>query len=236
LQTRFRDPDGDYPTYLFPQAQPIVRAWLDGWLDAQGVPKASVLYPDLAELACEKIYLACTRAQPDGGRIKAVLDPYNPKGSTGHVNFTTTKTVYVTDPRKCHVSHVVCDGAAGHWEAEMARVLETHPAVEAYVKNQGLGFEVPYRDGSVARRYQPDFIVRLRPEGAEPLNLVIETKGFRGVDAELKAETMKERWVPGVNNLGGFGRWAFAELRSVHTFEAEFAELVRSFERRLEMA
>lgn len=74
------------------------------------------------------------------------------------------------------------------------------------------------------RRYWPDYIVRV--DDAEPLNLVVEIKGFRKTDAKLKAETMRTLWVPGVNNLGRFGRWAFAEFTDVYEIEAAFARLV----------
>ena len=112
------------------------------------------------------------------------------------------------------------------WEAEFAQVAEAHPRVLAYVKNQGMQFEVPYRDGVQARRYWPDYIVRVDDGGEEPLNIIVEIKGFRNTDAQLKAETMRARWVPGVNNLGTHGRWAFAEFRDVYEIEAAFAKLV----------
>jgi type III restriction enzyme len=74
-----------------------------------------------------------------------MLDPYNPAGSTEHVSFITTKTsLWTTDPEKPPINFVVCDS---DWEAELARVVEGHPATLAYVKNQALGFEVPYFDG-----------------------------------------------------------------------------------------
>ena len=86
---------------------------------------------------------------------------------------------------------------------------------------------MPYNDGATPRRYVPDFIVRLDDGSADGLNLVLETKGWRKGDAQLKASTMRNRWVPGVNNLGSFGRWAFAEFTDVWEIEAGFAELVR---------
>jgi type III restriction enzyme len=141
------------------------------------------------------------------------------------VNFTTTKDVFETNPNRSHVSHVVCDS---DWEAELARVMEHHPSVITYVKNQGLGFEVPYRDGSTPRRYIPDFIVRLDVGTGDPLNLVLETKGYRKGDAQLKAETMKTLWVPGVNNLGTFGTWAFEEFTDVFAIESDFGAVVDS--------
>ena len=82
--------------------------------------------------------------------VKAMLDPYNPSGSTDHVSFITSKTtLWQTNPVKCHVNFVVCDS---DWEAELARVVEAHPSTLAYVKNQALGFEVPWRHGAMAQR------------------------------------------------------------------------------------
>jgi hypothetical protein len=159
--------------------------------------------------------------------IKAILDAYNPQGSTAHVNFTTSKaTRWKTDPRKCHVNWVICDS---DWEAEFCRVAEAHPRVRAYVKNQGLGFEVPYLMGSTPHKYLPDFIVQVDDGQEQPLNLVVEIKGYRGEDAKEKANTMRSYWVPGVNNLGKFGRWAFAEFRSVFDIDSDFDKLIKSF-------
>ena len=40
---------------------------------------------------------------------------------------------------------------------------------------------------------------------------------------------MRAYWVPGVNNLGSYGRWAFAEFTEVFAIEAEFNTLIESF-------
>jgi type III restriction enzyme len=102
--------------------------------------------------------------------------------------------------------------------------LEQHPRVRSYVKNHGLGFEVPYRLDSELRQYRPDLIV-LVDDGhgnRDLLHLVVEINGYRGENARDKKSTMETCWVPGVNNLGAFGRWAFAELRGVYQIGAEF--------------
>ena len=48
-------------------------------------------------------------------------------------------------------------------------------------------------------------------------------KGYRREDAKEKKATMDTYWVPGVNNLGNYGRWAFAEFTEVYQIEADFA-------------
>ena len=60
----------------------------------------------------------------------------------------------------------------------------------------------------------------------DPLNLIVEIKGYRGEDAKAKAETMRVYWVPGVSNLGKYGRWAFAEFTEVFEIEQRFGELI----------
>lgn len=224
LYTRFRDPGQEPPLHLFGQIKRIVRQWIDdGYLAAKGVPIATVTYLEMADKAAERIYLACQRHDEGQKRIKAILDAYNSKGSTQNVSFSTSKSTWKTEPNKCHVNYVVLDS---DWEAELARVLESHPKVRAYVKNQGMQFEVPYRDGVVPRKYIPDFIVQIDDGREDPLNVVMETKGYRGGNAQLKAETMRALWVPGVNNLGAFGRWAFEEFTDVFEIEAAVARLI----------
>jgi type III restriction enzyme len=229
LYNKYRDPGEEPKLHLFGQLKRITRQWIDGgYLKCSGgTYPAQVLYQQLADMAAERIKAAITETLAGDRPVKAILDAYNPTGSTAFVNFTTSKeTRWQTDPRRCHVNWVVCDS---DWEAEFCRVVEGHPRVVAYVKNQNLGLEVPYLMGSQARKYIPDFIVQVNDGQPEPLNLIVEIKGFRGEDAKEKANTMHAYWVPGVNNLGKYGRWAFAEFTAVYEMEAEFKKLIDGF-------
>ncbi len=229
LERHYRDPGDEPRLHLFGQLKRIVRQWVEGgYLRCSGETfPAHVLYRGLADQACERIKAAITDTLRGKNEIKATLDAYNPTGSSAHVNFTTSKkTRWKTAPDKCHVNWVVCDS---DWEAEFCRVAEAHPRVLAYVKNQGLNFDVPYLKGANPHKYLPDFIVQVDDGGEEPLNLIVEIKGYRGEDAKEKANTMRSYWVPGVNNLAKYGRWAFAEFTSVFEIEAEFDKLIRSF-------
>jgi type III restriction enzyme len=228
LYTKFRDPGDEPKLHLFGQLKWIAREWLDGYLRCSGDTKeAQLLYQNVADEACNRIAAAITASLVGERPIRAVINPYNPTGSTRIVNFTTSKTTrWKTDPRRCHVNWVVCDS---DWEAEFCRVAEAHPRVLAYVKNQNLGFEVPYLLGPTPKRYLPDFIVRIDDGHDDPLNLIVEIKGYRGEDAKEKANTMDSYWVPGVNGLGKYGRWAFTEFTAVYAISAGFDALIERF-------
>ena len=227
IETKWRDTGDDPKLHLFGQLKRITAGWLDDHLVCKGgTYPALLMYQELADMACERITRGIVASHLEERPIQAVLDPYNPVGSTAHVHFVTSKkTRWQTAANRCHVNWAICDSS---WEAEFCRVAEAHPRVRAYVKNQGLGFEVPYRLGSTSRRYVPDFIVLVDDGRGEEdlLHLVVEIKGYRGEDAKEKAATMERYWVPGVNRLGTFGRWGFAEFTDVYLMEADFAKKV----------
>ena len=48
---------------------------------------------------------------------------------------------------------------------------------------------------------------------------------------------METYWVPGVNNLGRFGRWAFAEFTDVYQIESDFeAKVEAEFNKMIDQA
>ena len=55
----------------------------------------------------------------------------------------------------------------------------------------------------------------------------MEIKGYRNEDAKMKKLTMETYWIPGVNNIGDYRRWAFAEFRDVYGIEAGFEDLIQ---------
>ena len=229
LYTKWRDLDEEPKLYLFGQLKSITRQWLDSCLVCKGSTyPAQLMYQELADIACERITAAITRAEIGSRPVKAVLDPYNPLGSTVHVNFNTSRSSrYETDARRCHINWAILDS---DWEAEFCRVAESHPHVKAYVKNYNLGFEVPYRYSFITRTYIPDFIVLVDDGHGDNdlLHLVVEIKGYRREDAKEKKTTMETYWVPGVNNHGCYGRWAFAELTDVYEMQSDFEARVKT--------
>ena len=229
LYHKFRDAGDDPEMHLFGKLKRVTKQWLDQCLICKGDTFPSqLMIQELADMACERIMAGINRSLKGTNPIKVIVDAYNPEGSTNFVNFTTSKEDrWQTDMKKCHVNWAMLDS---DWEGEFCRVVESHPQVLKYVKNHGLGFEVPYLMGSESRRYRPDFIIYIDDGHGpdDPLKLIVEIKGYRGEDAKVKKETMEVYWIPGVNNSGRFGRWAFAEFCDVYEIEADFKKKIEA--------
>jgi type III restriction enzyme len=123
-------------------------------------------------------------------------------GSTGEVDFWTSREV--REVVKSHVNYVVADTKT--WEESAAYLIDTNELVDAFVKNAGLGFAIPYFYNGEAHDYVPDFVVKLKTE--PPLYLIIELKGY-DERAEVKAQAA-QKWVEAVNADRTYGRWAYA--------------------------
>ena len=226
IQSKWQGRDDEFPSHMYGQTRLIVKRWLDKYLTCKGgAYPAQLMYRELGDRACDLISAAIVRAHQGDRKVMAALDPFNPWGSTAFVNFNATRGVWRTDARKCHINFAVLDSG---WEGEFCRVVESHPKTLAYVKNHNLGLEVPYHIGGIPRRYIPDFIVQVNDgRGADdPLNLIVEVKGYRGEDAKAKHDAMATYWIPGINNLGSYGRWAFAEFTDAYDMEAAYDRLI----------
>jgi len=224
---KWRDPSGEPKIHLYTSLKRITNEWLDKHLVCNGgTYPAQLINKALADMAAERITAAITSTMKGTNAIRALIDPYNPEGSTRYVNFNTTMrdTHWETDPNNSHVNWAVCDST---WETKFCEVAENHPRVKAYVKNHSLGFEVPYRYGSEDRKYIPDFILLVDDGTSTPLHLIVEIKGYRGEDAKDKKTTMDTYWIPGVNNIRTYGKWAFAEFTDVRTLEDDLGNRIK---------
>ena len=89
-------------------------------------------------MAAERIKAAITETLQGEQPVKAILDAYNPTGTTAHVNFTTSKELrWETRPDKSHVNWVVCDS---DWEAEFAAWPNATPACCPTSRTRGWGW------------------------------------------------------------------------------------------------
>ncbi|MEA3274787.1 MAG: DEAD/DEAH box helicase family protein [Pseudomonadota bacterium] len=177
------------------------RVKLIGNADPRDVLHASKYHQQAADILFEAIRrdgITRTRELPRIAKGSAG------RGSTRFVDYHTTKEVYPVN--RCHLNAMVAD--TKKWEQSAGYALDAHPGVVRWVKNEHLGFCMPYRKNGIPARYIPDFIAVLDIG----LTLVIETKGQYGDDADQKAKAA-ERWVNAVNEEGNWGLWRYLVVK-----------------------
>ncbi|MEX2626704.1 MAG: DEAD/DEAH box helicase family protein, partial [Ilumatobacteraceae bacterium] len=179
----------DVPVHTrFPQIVAIAKRWLAECVTYEPGCDVSmlVLFAELRTRAAERIHASMIRTGDATERLRPVLQSFDPVGSTDDVSFFTRKVVIPTE--RSHVNWVTLDGPQGNtWEETITYLLEHHDEVEAFVKNDGLRFTIPYVHDGVPHEYVPDFVVRLSPAAdGTPRHLIVEVSGGRK-DQELRA-------------------------------------------------
>ena len=192
---KWRDPGDEPELYLFTELKRITRQWLDNCLVCKGdTYPAQLMYQELADMACERIAAAIVRGENRCSPVKAVLDPYNPLGSTAHVNFHTSRA----DRWKTDSPALPCQ--LGHLRQRLGSGVLPRgrsPSPRQGVRQEPQSrFGCPHtRYGSEARTYVPDFIVLVDDGrgGEDLLHLVVEIKGYR---RERTPKRRNRRWRP----------------------------------------
>lgn len=222
LSRYYRGDDGRVQLEKFGDVRSVAQQWYDNKIEVLGERDARykrlVRYEDATRVAAN-VHLGIEAAAVNdalAGEVAVVplLNRYNPAGSTAYVHASTVKPAYPT--KKSHVNLVVAD--TDSWEQIAAKTFERLDAIESYVKNAFLGFEIPYVDKQGAeRRYQPDYLLRVRTPGGERFNLIVEVTGFAKDKAE-KRYFVQQRWLPAVNaqrDRLGLLAWHFVEITDI---------------------
>lgn len=231
ISLKYNDPQNGRMFQFFTQIKSIVEEWYDTQIDilgGDGSPEQRrlILNWDINKVV-SNIYEGIRMAGTSAERISAILNYYNPEGTTAHVRGATTKPVYATV--KSHVNYVVADTAS--WEQIAAATLELMPQVKYYVKNNFLDFKIPYSDGALEHDYIPDFIAVCNTLSGDTVNLIIEISGMSNDITglkDIKRHYTKDYWIPAANNLGKYGRWAFIEIDDINTIKADLIEKIKT--------
>ncbi|MEY4731129.1 MAG: hypothetical protein RL681_75 [Candidatus Parcubacteria bacterium] len=224
LKRYYTDADGSEKYWLHPQLKRIVEEYVKSHVvlkDKMVIGYLSVgAYLSGALSKIQQAIVTENISNQTDRKLLPILAPYDTLGSTRYVDFLTTKPVQETV--KSHINYVVAD--TQEWEQGVAKRLEEMPEVLAYVKNQNLGFAVPYEHQGVAHYYVPDFIVKVELPDKSTINLLIEVTGKKDDKKVAKVKTARDFWVPAVNNTGKFGVWAIIEIQDIH----ETQQLIRA--------
>lgn len=195
------------PHVLFPQMLEIVHRFVrDRVVLKGGADRADLFLAPYFGWAVESLI---SEIRPDASQGEASEIPRyeigRGPGTTADTDFWTAKPV--AEVTKSHVNYVVAD--TKKWEQSAAYFIDTHDAVAAFVKNQGLGLGIPYLSNGESHEYVPDFVIRL----VNGVHLILETKGYDPLE-DVKAQAAR-RWVDAVNADGGYGYWRYAVVHAV---------------------
>lgn len=188
---------------LFPRVAFAAKRFLTEKLDRKGTsqPCDILLVGEYMQAAIGSLMEAIKRgASAESAEVAVIPQGAAGRGSTVFVDFHTTKPIYPVT--KCHLNALVAD--TKKWEQSAGFLIDTHPGVKKWVKNERLGFFIPYRNKGLPAPYIPDFLV----ETDNGFNVIVETKGQVTDNADVKAKAA-QRWVDAVNRLGQHGTWRY---------------------------
>jgi type III restriction enzyme len=186
---------------LFPMILTIVEEYCHSRIDWSGQPKQELALEIYMRPLVEMLTAAIQPKDSSGAdRLLPVINRFSPWGSSADVNFTTVRQCYPT--QKSQVDQVVLDTQT--WEQSVSHHIEESDHVRHYVRNDHMGFSIPYEFMGISHAFFPDFIVILK----NGFFLVLEVKGMMDEQQKAKFEAAK-RWCRAVNNWGKMGQWAF---------------------------
>ncbi len=206
------------PHVLFPQVRGIVQKFIDNKVVVYGpTDKRDVFLAPYYGWAVERLRDAI---RPDTSQGEApevpLFEMHRGPGTTVDVDFWTSRDV--REVVHSHLNYVVAD--TKRWEQSAAYFIDKSEHVEAFVKNSGLGFAIPYFHNGQPHDYVPDFLIRLKCTPS--LHLILETKGFDPLEEVKKAAAT--RWVAAVNADGRYGRWDYRLLKKPEDAQKALAE------------
>ena len=223
IREKYTDTENGCQFQKFARLRKIVEEWYYNQVEivgGDGSPELRrlVVFFDKKKVVAS-IYEGIRQATAGEDSISAILNYYNPEGSTRHVHNSTAKPVYATT--KSHVNYVVAD--TDSWEQIAAKTFEEVEAVECYVKNQFLDFRIPYLYLDEEHDFIPDFIAKVKTKSGETVNLIVEISGWSN---DLTGHKIEKRnyttdwWIPAANALGTHGRWDFLEVSDIANIKA----------------
>jgi type III restriction enzyme len=205
---------------LFPQVLRLVEEYVSRKVNFHGCNPCELGLETYVQRTVERLIDAIEPNDEEGEPpLLPILNRYKPIGSTGQVDFKTTRPCYSTF--KSHINQVVLDTVT--WEQTAAFHLERSKLVSFYARNDHLEFSIPYEYLGVSHNYFPDYLVRL----TNGVTLVLEIKGYEDEQDRAKHQAA-QRWESAVNHWGQLGKWKFHPCKDPQMLGRELEAMSKS--------
>ena len=205
---------------LFPQVFRLVNAYVERKVDFSMCNPRELGQEKYVARIVERLIAAIEPNEMQGEiPLLPLLNRYKPIGTSSDVDFMTKRSCQGT--QRSHLNQVALDTQT--WERSACFGLEQSEIVECYVRNDHLGFTIPYEYTGVSHSYEPDFIVKLK----NGIHLILEIKGFE-TEQDRAKHTGAKRWVSAVNHWGNLGKWGFHVCKNPQRLRHELTFLGRN--------
>jgi len=231
MKYKFSDPEQFSKFELFGQLKEIVNYWYHNNLKLLNIQdkeyKKFILAEDWRAVS-DNIHRGINPDKNTEEYIRPIfLNKYDKFGSTKYVSGATIRSVYFTT--KSHVNAAVADSG---WERIFAKTCEEVKPVHSYVKNDYMGFTIPYVKEGEEHLYNPDFILKCENSSGSRFNLIVEITGYNNKDKAEKKWYVQNRWLPAVNSVREkyeFEPWFFVEYADdIRDIKNELVETIES--------
>ena len=202
--------------------------WLDDHLVCKGgTYPAQLMYQELADMACERITAGVVSNLLGERPIKAVLDPYNPVGSTLHVRSRRRRNPLEDRPQP--LSHQLgrVRQQLGGPVLPRGRIASTGARLRQEPQPR-VGGAVPLRFPDAP--LPPDFVVLVADGRGDDnlLRLVVEGEGLPGRGRQGQEVDDGHLLGAGRQQPRAYGRWAFAELTDLYAMQEDFEDALKA--------
>ena len=204
---------------VFPDIVRILTAYVERRVTfGRGVDRRELALDRYAQLVRERVRAGVfPAASSKDAPLLPVVNTFVETTSTEGVEDQTTRPTVPLTKSELNAAVVLSEGKGGDiGEVRAIEVLEDLDFVEAFApNNRKIGFQIPWDYQGHVRRYEPDFLVRVRGG----VTVVLEIKGgkgeIHGEDEVLAKNAAARKWVAAVNNAKRYGKWAFEICREL---------------------
>jgi type III restriction enzyme len=182
---------------------------------APGVDMRELALTKYANLVKERVLAGILpRVASEKAPLLPIINKYEGLATTDGVDEVTRRPIRALGKSHLNAAAVLSGAMAKQKgeidEARAIDILEDMDSVEAFAPNsRKIGFQIPWEYQGTTRRYEPDYLVRMRGKKT----VILEIKGGKGTihgADEVKAKNAAaEKWTVAVNNAKKYGTWSF---------------------------
>lgn len=145
-----------------------------------------------------------------------IIHKISPWQCTTNIQYTTTKEIYI--PRRSHLNYIPINNQL---ELQFAQLLDQHPKVHSYAKNEGQLLRISYPNQLETGIFEPTFLVRMKDTSTTIIWDIKEQENEQNISMYNEANT----WCQALNNWGMAGQWKFFVSYNLNSIVSQLGQI-----------